>query len=75
MRVVYKPRVHELIDEEILKAKRAGRDIDHIALDEGEWNRFVNQVGIGQFTRMVRQGDGSVLYNGIRITIDRKEDF
>jgi hypothetical protein len=75
MRVVYKRMIHDLIDEEILKAKRAGRDIDHIVLDEGEWNRFVKQVGIGPFNRMVRQSDGSVRYNGVRIMIEGGEEF
>jgi hypothetical protein len=65
MKVHYRRTIREKLDEVIAEAKKEGRGIDWIELDEGEWGEFGSGLGIHSVCN--RSEGGRVTHSGIEV--------
>lgn len=68
MKVVYKKTIFEKVMEKIDHAKKFGKEIEKIILNESEWDQMFRENMYGNcMYRQYPQGRGYVMLSGVRV--------
>lgn len=72
MKVVYKKTIVEKIQDEIERAARIGKTIDHIVLTEDEWEQAKRELNLS-FRDTFRRKTNQIC--GVEVVIQVEDDF